>query len=67
MVGKPQVDYPRRLLRERSLGVFQRSFTFPDEVNADGMKATLKDGLLRIVVPKTLTDKPGTEKMIHVE
>jgi HSP20 family molecular chaperone IbpA len=33
-----------------------RSFTFPMEVDADGMKANLLDGLLRIAVPK----KAGT-------
>ena len=29
-----------------------RSFTFPREVDSDGMKANLSDGLLRISVPK---------------
>lgn len=54
------------MLRERRLGAFQRSFTFPDEVDADGMKATLKDGILRILVPKK-ADTAKVDKTIHVE
>jgi len=65
MTEKPQVIYPRHLLRERALGPFQRSFTFPDEVDADAMKANLKDGLLRVVVPKMSKESSG--KRIQVE
>jgi HSP20 family molecular chaperone IbpA len=37
---------------ERSIGEFQRSFTFPTRVNQDNVKASLKDGILSIAVPK---------------
>lgn len=37
---------------ERTIGEFQRSFTFPGAVDLDGVKATLEHGILEIVVPK---------------
>lgn len=41
------------LRRERSWGSFQRVITLPAEVKAKDAKATCKDGLLEITVPKT--------------
>ncbi len=52
MTAKAVIHFPRRLLNKRQIGECQRSFTFPMEVDADHMKASLADGLLRIVVPK---------------
>lgn len=40
------------LRREFSYSSFSRSFTLPDSVNGDNIKATHKDGILSIVVPK---------------
>jgi len=37
---------------ERTVGEFQRSFTFPSSIDAEKVKATLEHGVLRIVVPK---------------
>lgn len=37
---------------ERSVGEFHRSFSFPSRVNQDAVKASLKNGILSIVVPK---------------
>ncbi len=37
---------------ERSYGAFERSFTLGAPVRADGVKATYKDGVLEIHVPK---------------
>lgn len=65
MIEKPKIKLPRRLLNERHLGDFIRSFTFPMEVNSDGMKANLSDGLLRIIVPKKV-DKTIETKRIDV-
>jgi len=48
----PESPYPIRLLNERHIGEFQRSFTFPCEVEPDEMNASMAHGLLRIVVPK---------------
>jgi HSP20 family protein len=49
---EPAFTGPKVLLRERHIGDFQRSFTFPTEVDSDHMEASLANGLLRIVVPK---------------
>ena len=37
---------------ERSIGEFKRSFRFPGHVDQEGVKASLKDALLQVVVPK---------------
>ena len=37
---------------ERSVGEFSRSFTFPVRVDQDAVQASMKDGVLSVVVPK---------------
>lgn len=50
---------------ESFYGSFSRSFSLPDNVNAKGIQAESKDGVLRIRIPKT---KPTeTEKAIAIE
>ncbi|OQU99608.1 hypothetical protein CLAIMM_05218 [Cladophialophora immunda] len=39
-------------ITERSVGEFSRSFWFPHRVNQEAVRASLKNGLLSIVVPK---------------
>ncbi len=41
---------------ERPYGIFQRVFTLPDHIDRKGVKASLKDGVLKVTVPKT--EKP---------
>jgi HSP20 family protein len=43
---------------ERSYGSFSRSFTLPTAVKADKVKASYKDGMLNITLPKTEEAKP---------
>ncbi|KAL4915826.1 HSP20-like chaperone [Aspergillus aurantiobrunneus] len=43
---------PRFWASERSVGEFQRTFSFPTRVNQDDVSASLKDGILSLVVPK---------------
>ncbi|KAJ5377136.1 30 kDa heat shock protein [Penicillium cataractarum] len=38
---------------ERSVGEFQRTFTFPGRIDQDNVKASLKNGILSIVIPKS--------------
>lgn len=48
-------------LSERSVGEFHRTFAFPGYVDQDEVKASLKDGILSLVVPKVTTS--GTKKI----
>ena len=43
---------PQYWISERSVGEFQRTFNFPHRVDHDGVRATLRNGVLNIVVPK---------------
>jgi len=48
---------------ERSYGSFQRSFTLPTSVKPEDAKATFKDGILSINVPKREEAKPKKIKI----
>jgi HSP20 family molecular chaperone IbpA len=48
----------RYWITERSTGSFYRTFQFPTNVDREGVKAVLKDGILTITVPKTKTKEP---------
>lgn len=48
---------------ERSAGEFVRTLQLPFRTNADGVKATYKNGILRIAVPRTEEDKPRKVKI----
>jgi HSP20 family protein len=43
---------------ERAYGSFTRSFTLPNVVDTDSIKADYKDGVLRVVLPKREEAKP---------
>jgi hypothetical protein len=43
---------PQYWISERSVGQFERSFSFQARVDQDAVKASLKNGVLSIVVPK---------------
>lgn len=43
---------------ERSYGAFSRSFNLPSTVEADKIKANMKDGVLEILLPKKEEAKP---------
>ena len=45
-------------LAERVYGVFQRSFTLPASIDASKVKASYKDGVLVIEIPKKEEAKP---------
>jgi len=47
---------------ERSVGEFARSFHFPTKVDQDAVKASMKNGILSITVPKTQA-KAGTRRI----
>jgi HSP20 family protein len=43
---------PKYWVSERSVGEFHRSFAFPARVDQDAVKASLKNGILSVVIPK---------------
>ena len=49
---------------ERSVGEFHRSFTFPGHVDHNAVRASLKDGILNVEVPKV---KPQEPRQIQIE
>ena len=40
-------------MSERRYGSFERYFALPEGVNADKIEATFKNGVLKVVLPKT--------------
>jgi HSP20 family molecular chaperone IbpA len=49
---EPEQPAHKFWVSERSVGEFSRSFTFPVRVDQDAVKASMKNGVLSIVVPK---------------
>ncbi|KAL8730456.1 MAG: hypothetical protein Q9166_004094 [cf. Caloplaca sp. 2 TL-2023] len=52
VAAAPQQPQSRYWVSERSVGEFQRTFSFPGKVDQEAVKASLKNGILSIVVPK---------------
>lgn len=59
-----QGNKPKYWISERSVGEFHRSFAFPARVDQDAVKASLKNGILSIVVPKAAAPK---SRKINIE
>ena len=53
--------------RERMWQRFQRIIHLPSEVMTDKVKATMKDGVVEIVMPKTERSKQETPRKIAIE
>ncbi|MBK9291118.1 MAG: Hsp20/alpha crystallin family protein [Bacteroidetes bacterium] len=53
--------------REFSYQSFSRSFTLPNTVDNDKIKATYSDGILRVVIPKREEAKPKPAKQIEIQ
>jgi len=51
---------------ESFYGSFERSFSLPDNVNADAIRCESKDGILSVHIPKTETQK-NKPKQISVQ
>ncbi len=50
--------------REITRGEYQRTLSLPDNVDADHAKATFKDGILKVTIPKTTK---GKRKSIEIK
>lgn len=51
--AESEPQQPRYWVSERSLGSFQRTFSFSGRVDSESVTASLKNGILDIVVPKS--------------
>ncbi|KAJ5730462.1 HSP20-like chaperone [Penicillium malachiteum] len=51
-------DAHRYWASERTVGEFRRTFSFPSHVKQDAVKASLKNGVLSIHVPKAIATVP---------
>ena len=49
--------------RERLFGVFDRTLSLPVEIDADGIRAEYRDGLLALFIPRAESEKPRTIKI----
>jgi HSP20 family protein len=54
------VEQPRYWVSERRSGSFSRGFKFPVRIEQENVKASLKNGILSIVVPKAVIPAPRT-------
>lgn len=64
-VGKNDQTFQNRYwVSERSVGEFHRSFAFPARVEQDAVKASLKNGILSVIVPKA---KKVEKRKIEIE
>ena len=61
LAGTKAVSYPEKAgvhRRERLAGRFDRAVTLPVEIEADGVKAECRDGILALFLPRAERDKP---------
>jgi HSP20 family protein len=61
IAGSKSVQYGERVgvhRRERRAGTFDRAVTLPVEIDADGVKAECRDGILALYLPRAERDKP---------
>jgi len=59
--GKKAVAYPEEASlhrRERVSGDFDRTLSFPVQIEPDGIKAEYRDGILALFLPRAESDKP---------
>jgi len=51
--AEPQTPKPKYWVAERRVGNFARSFSFSQRIEHEAVQASLKNGILRVVVPKS--------------
>jgi len=49
--------------RERLFGVFDRTLSLPVQIDAEGIRAEYRDGLLALFIPRAASEKPRTIKI----
>ncbi|MDQ2802344.1 MAG: Hsp20/alpha crystallin family protein [Pseudomonadota bacterium] len=66
VAGTKSVKYAEKASvhrRERLAGRFDRAVTLPVEIEADGVKAECRDGILVLLLPRAERDKPKSIKV----
>jgi HSP20 family protein len=61
--GNKTIAYPEGVSvhrRERLSGTFDRTLTVPMQIDAEGIKAEYRDGVLALFIPRAEADKPRT-------
>lgn len=61
IAGERDIDYGDKISvhrQERLAGKFDRTFTLPLEIDADGVRAEYNDGLLALHLPRAEKDRP---------
>jgi HSP20 family protein len=61
--GKKTISYDERASvhrRERVWGEFDRTITVPIQIDAEGIKAEYRNGVLALLLPRAESDKPRT-------
>ncbi|MDD3506463.1 MAG: Hsp20/alpha crystallin family protein [Sulfurimonas sp.] len=48
---------------ESSYGKFQRSFTLPEKVDAENIRAACEDGVLEVIIPKMQIEQKSSKKI----
>jgi HSP20 family protein len=67
VAGTKKIDYSDKASlhrRERLAGSFDRTVTIPVEIEADGVKAECRDGILVLFLPRAERDKPRSIKIV---
>lgn len=64
--GKKDMDYDQTASvhrRERVFGTFDRTISLPVQIDADGIRAEYRDGILALFIPRAASEKPRTIKI----
>lgn len=62
--GEQSVDGKKLMYAEYGVGEYRRSFILSPDVNRDGIAASMKDGVLRVRLPKAV---PEAKRTIAIE
>jgi len=57
-IENKEITQDKFFRKERSFGSFQRAFTLPSAIDPESIKASFKDGVLEVEIPKPEEKKP---------
>ena len=56
---EPEIDAENYYRKEICFGTFERSFTLQERIQPELIKATFKDGVLKVKIPRPQIEKPN--------